>query len=193
MNASFPRLITLLGGCALAACSPQDAATAAAPAAPISADTAAPTDDPCALVTDTEVRKVLGDSAAGKRDHKLDKYGIATCTWDASHNTFVVQIFKAKGSVAEELRSRMSGSVDPLKPGAADRVKYETLAGVGDETMLVAEKANAEQGVLADTAVLVTRRGERMAVLFTNPLVKGDRAASMKALETLGRSAAPRL
>jgi hypothetical protein len=191
MNNSLPVMAALLGGCALAACSQQDAASAAAPAT--STETASPTDDPCKLVTDKDVRNAFGDTASGKRDHSLDKYGIATCTWDTTHNTFVVQMFKAKGSVADELRSRISGSVDPLKPGAADRLNYQTLAGLGDETMLVAEKADAEQGVLADTAVLVTRHGERMAVLFTNPLVKGERAATVSVLEALGRSAASRL
>ena len=58
---------------------------------------------------------------------------------------------------------------------------------------MIAVKADQAQGVLADSAMLGIRRGDRMAVLFTRTLVDGDAAATKKALEALGRSAAPRL
>jgi hypothetical protein len=190
MKASLPVLVTLLGSCALVGCSPQDAASAAAPA---SAAIAAPTDDPCALVTDAEVRKSFPGAKSGKRDHSLDQYKIATCKWEATASTVVVQTYALKDSVENELRGRMLGSIDPLKPGAGAKVQYDTIAGLGDEAKVVVEKADAEQGILGDVAVLGMRRGERLAVLFTSALVDGDRAATVKALEALGRSAAPRL
>jgi hypothetical protein len=57
----------------------------------------------------------------------------------------------------------------------------------------VAVKADQAKGILADTAMLGIRKGDRMAVLFTRTLVDGDVAATAKALESLGRKAVSRL
>lgn len=185
MNSSFLVCATLVCGVWLVGCSQQETA--------VSAEAASPTDDPCALITDGDVRQQFAGAASGKRDSRLDKYGIATCTWSSTANTFIVQLFKAKGSAEDELRSRMSGNIDPLKPGAGAQVRYETIGGVGDEAMLAVEKASAPDGILADSAVLVARRGERMAVLFTSALIENERAPTAKALEALALGAARRL
>jgi hypothetical protein len=198
MNSSLRPAVfaSLLCGCLLSACAPQNPASSTTAATndttTTPAESTGPTDDPCALTTDAEVRKAFPDAKSGVRDHSLDKYEIATCTWDSSTNTFVVQIFKAKGSAHDEVRSRMSGSLDPIKPGAGANIKYDPIAGLGDEATVVAEKADEPQGIFADTAVLAIRRGDRMAVLFSRSLIE-DRATTVKALEALGRSAAPRL
>lgn len=156
---------------------------------------AVPAGHPCQLLTDSEVRDVFPGAAAGARDGTLDKYGIATCRWDLPTDRFVVQMLKTgSGSVADELRSRASGSVDPMTQGAMERVRFETVAGVGDEAMAIVEKADASSGILSDMAVLVMQRGEHRAVLFTGTsLAGGGRAAALKSLEALGRSAAKRL
>ena len=198
-------LSMLLASCLLSGCLQDDpspatsstqAETTPAPVveSPVDAATV-PTDDPCKLLTDAEVRKAFPGTASGKREHGLDEHGIMTCLWDTPSDRFVVQTFKSgSGSVEEELRSRLLGSVDPSMPGAADRVRYETIAGVGDQAMLVVEKADPQRGILADTAVLVTQRAGRKAVLFSgHSLTSGDRAAALKTLETLGRSVAKRL
>ena len=153
------------------------------------------TDDPCSLLTDAEVREAFPGASSGKRQHDLDEHGIRTCLWDTPTDRFVVQTFLAKsGSVEDELRSRMMGSIDPLMAGAADQVRYETIAGVGDQTMLVVEKADPQRGILADTAVLVTQHANRKAVLFTgHSLAGGDRASAIRTLEALGRNVAKRL
>lgn len=202
--ATLAVLTTLLTGC-LCACSQSDpsasgssssqAATSAVLDAESPAETPTPTDDPCGLLTDAEVRKAFPGATAGKREHGLDEHGIQTCLWDTPTDRFVVQTFEAKsGSVEDELRSRMLGSVDPLMAGAADQVRYETIDGIGDQTMLVIEKADPQRGILADTAVLVTQRRGRKAVLFTGgSLAGGDRASALEVLETLGRSTAKRL
>ena len=161
--------------------------------APGAAAATGPVDDPCALVTDSEVRAIFPDARSGKRDHRLDQYKIASCMWDAPTGTLIAQIFEAKGLVIDELRNRVSASVDPIKPGAGKDIRYEKVEGVGDDTMLAAEKADDAQGILADTAVIVTKHGTRLGVLFSNALVNGDRAATVKALQSLGRSAASRL
>jgi len=185
---------TFAGGLLLTACSKERAA-AAEPASkpePMAA-ASVPTDSPCALTSDAEVRQSFAGAKDGKRDHSLDQYRIATCTWDTPTNTFVVQIFKAKGTVEDELRSRASGAIDPVKPGAGKSVRYEKVAGVAEDTMVSAEQADTAQGLFSDIAVLVIKRGDRMAVLFARSLIDGDRAKTLAALEALGRSAAGRL
>ena len=190
-------LVAIACACSLAACSNEQAtATGVAAekaAVPAVAQTSGPTSDPCALVTDREVRQAFADAKPGKRDGRLDKYDIATCTWDTPANTFVAQIFKAKGSVEDELRSRASGVIDPVKPGAGKDVRYDKLPGVGEDTMITAEKGDAAQGLFNDVVVLVTKRGDHMAVLFAHSLIDDDRAKTIAAMEALGRSAAGRL
>jgi len=154
---------------------------------------AGPTDDPCALVTKSEVRDVFPGAESGKRDPSTDQYGIASCKWELPTATLAVQIFRAKSSASEELHSRMSGFLDPLQPALRQTIQYDTVAGLGDEAVVVAVKADQAQGVFADSAMLGIRHGDRMAVLFTSTLVDGDPAATKKALEALGRSAAARL
>jgi uncharacterized protein DUF3558 len=192
-------LIMLLGGALLSGCTQQGPGTtdAVSPPATESADetSSLPTDDPCKLVTDAEVGRAFAQNTSGERSHALDSDGIFTCQWDTPTGVFIVQIYQGKVyPVEEELRSRVSGSLDPVGPGTGDRVRYETLANVGDQAMMVVEQADAQHGILADTAVLIMRRGERMAILFTGgSLAGGDRASALKALETLGRSAGKRL
>jgi len=197
---------TLIGSLSLPGCSQDDPASAGATPAQAAAEQApaagsamsTPTrmaDDPCALITDAEVRSAFAQAASGKRDRALDDNGILTCVWDTPTDRFVVQMYSlSSGSAEDELRGRMSGSIDPMMSGAAGHVRYETLAGVGDEAMLVVEKADPQRGILTDTAILVTRRGGRIALLFTgSSLAGGDRASALRTLETLGRSVAKRL
>lgn len=181
--------LAVICACALAACSQRDA-TAVDASTPA---TAGPTDDPCALVPDGEVAKFFPGASSGERDHKLDQYGIATCTWDTTLSTFMAQIYTAKGSLAEEMRGRMLGSIDPLKPGAGAKVRYDAVSGLGDEAIVVVEKEDAQQGILGDVAVIGMRRGQRVVVLFNSRLIGGDRAATVAALRAVARGAAARL
>ncbi len=184
MNASLRSAVLAALFCGLAACSQQET-SAATPTGP--------TDDPCALVSKGEVRKAFPGAESGKRDPSTDQYGIASCKWELPTSTLVVQTFRATTSASDELRSRMSGFLDPLQPALREKVQYDAVAGLGDEATVVAVKADQAHGVFADSAMLGIRRGERMAVLFMSALVDGDPAATKKALEVLGRSAAPRL
>jgi hypothetical protein len=183
---------TLASGLVLAACS-EDRTATAGDARPVSPPASGPTNDPCALTPDSDVRAVFADAKAGKRDHSLDKYDIATCTWDTPTNTFVVQIFKAAGSAHDEVRSRAAGVIDPVKRGAGDKFRYDAVAGVGDEATVLAEAGDPANGIFNDIAVFGVHKGDRMAVLFARSLIDGDRDATVKALEALGRKAVNRL
>lgn len=195
----FILLPALFGACCLIGCTPGDSVpTGTTPTDHSDAqtvDAASAADDPCNLLTDAEVRQVFSGAASGKRDHSVDKYGILSCVWEAPIDRLIVQAFDAKpDTLAGELRSRVQGFVDPMMAGAADRIRYETIAGVGDQAIAVVEKADPEHGILADMAQLVTRRGERGVILFTGAsLANGDRASALSELEKLGRSAVKRL
>lgn len=192
MHASLRLAITaLISVAALAACSKPDAASGEV--ASTIPEVAASGDDPCAIVSKNEVRAVFPGAEAGKRNHTMDQYGMASCTWELPTSKLAVQIFTSTNTAGEEVRGRMLGFLDPLQPGLRGKIQYDTIAGLGDEAVAVAVKADQAQGILADTAMLGIRKGSRMAVLFTSTLVDGDPAASKKALQALGGSAASRL
>jgi hypothetical protein len=183
----------LLSGSILTACfKPSTPATDAAPDTG-SMSTTASADDPCTLVSKGEVRSAFPGAEPGKRDQSTDQYGIASCKWELPTNTLAVQTFRSTNTAGQELRGRMLGFLDPLQPGLREKIQYDTIAGLGDEAVAVAVKADQAQGILADSAMLGIRKGDRMAVLFTRTLVDGDVAATRKALEALGRNAAARL
>jgi hypothetical protein len=189
MNSRSHRsLIATLALCALAGCSKDSAVAADTPTAAKPADVSG---DPCALITDAEVRKSFAGAKSGVWDHSTDKYDIHSCSWDTPDNAFVAQIYKADGPIEGELRSRGESIVDPLKPDAAAKFRYEKVSGIGDEAMLVVEKRGAN--MYNDLVVFVTRRGDRIALLFAHSLIDDDRDATVKALQTLGKRAADRL
>jgi hypothetical protein len=186
-------LAAILCAASLAACSKSEAPATDATSASGLPSTAASPDDPCSIVSKGEVREAFPGAESGERDHSMDQYGMASCKWELPANTLAVQLFKSTNTAGEELRGRMLGFLDPLQPGLREKIQYDTIAGLGDEAVAVAVKADQAQGILADTAMLGIRKGDRMAVLFTRTLVGGDVAATAKALESLGRKAVSRL
>jgi hypothetical protein len=197
----FRALISMLAcGLWLAACS-KDTPSAADTAASISAVTAssdsdsavAEPGDPCGLVTDSEVRKLYEGAKAGTRDHSLDKYGIAMCTRDTPTNVFVAQLYKSEGTPDEEVRTRALGVIDPVRQGAGSHFRYEAVAGIGDAATVLAEAGDPASGIYNDIALIAVSKGDQTVVLFSRTLIDGDREATVKALEALGRSAAARL
>ena len=201
MNASLRSalFLALASAAALAACSKPDASAAEVAAAisnPSDAATGsagASKDDPCAVVSKSEVRAAFPGAESGKRDHKMDQYGVASCTWETPTNTVAVQTYKSTNSAADELRGRMLGSLDPLKPALRQSIQYDAVAGLGDEAAVVAVKADEAHGILSDAAMLGIRRGEHFTILFTRTLIDGDVAATKKALQALAGDAARRL
>jgi hypothetical protein len=186
-------IATLACGLWLTACSENDANAAAGAKATSTPEVVGTPGDPCAILTNSEVRKAFADAKAGKRDHSLDKYEIATCGWDTPTNIVVAQLFKAEGSAEDEVRSRALGVIDPLKQHAGDKFRYEKVAGAGDESTVIAESGDQANGIFNDIAVIAVRKGEQMVVIFNHSLIDGDRDATLKALTALGKSAAARL
>ena len=153
-----------------------------------------PKTDPCKLLTDAEVREVFPDAKPGQRERTREEYGIVACLWNHPGGRFAVQVTHEKpGTVDNEIRGMAMGSVDPLNPAAREAVRYETIKSVGDQAMAIVEPADKQRGILDDVAYLVTQRGDQQIVLMSNALASRDRAAAVKALEELGKTAVSRL
>ncbi|HUQ11998.1 MAG TPA: hypothetical protein VM146_16905 [Steroidobacteraceae bacterium] len=198
MNAPLrTALLIALATAGLGACSKTDSTAhdvAAAGSETTGMATAQPNpDDPCSLLTDGEVRAVFPGAQSGKRDHRQDEYGMATCIWELRTNQFGVQIFDSTTSADGEARGRMLGFLDPLKPALREQLAYDTVAGLGDEATAVAVKGDEQRGIFNDANLLVVRRGKKMLVLSTLRLVDDSTDASKRALQALAKASVARL
>lgn len=189
----------------VAACSPNDRPAATSNASPSGPAASATTSagppvataratGPCALLTDAEVRAVFPGAKAGSPERSREQYGIHACVWDTPSGSFALQQWAAKGgTVDNEIRGLAAGFVSPVNPNAAKAVRYETVPNLGEQAMVLVEKQDDTRGILTDAAVLVTLRGGQFLELQSQELARGDRAAAVQSLGTLGRSAVARL
>lgn len=190
---------------AIAACSnaPPSAAAATGVVAPAngaaseagnSPGAMAEPDSPCRLLTDVEVRAVFPGVKAGQPERSREEYGIKACQWSADSGRFVAEVWKAKDSTADnEIHGLAEGFIDPTNSSAANNVRYEPIAGVGEQAFAVIETQDAKRGILADIAMMVARKGDRILVLLSDDLAHRDRASALRSLTDLGSAAAKRL
>lgn len=165
-----------------------------ATASAVDAGTAVEPDSPCRLLTDAEVRAVFPGAKAGQPERSREEYGIKACEWSPDSGRFLAEVWKAKGGSADnEIRGLAAGFVDPVNPGAANNIRYEPIAGVGEQAFAVIETRDAQRGILDDIAMLVARKNDRILVLLSDDLAHRDRAAALQALTALGREAAKHL
>ncbi|MEO7007911.1 MAG: hypothetical protein ABI156_02075, partial [Caldimonas sp.] len=188
-------------------CSPGEKTTAAgAPVTPVATTTAVSTtaaaprvaaktgDGLCRLLADAEVRRVFPEAKAGVPERTREQYGIRACVWDMPHGPFVLQQWDAKGGTADnEIRGLATGMLDPVNPKARNAVRFETVAGVGEQAMAMVERKDDARGILTDAAILVSRSGGHFLELHSVDLARGERAVALQALGNLGRAAVGRL
>lgn len=161
-------------------------ASASASAEPVEADS------PCRLLADTQVRAVFPSAKSGVPERSREEYGIKACVWDMDTDRFVLQVCTAKGSVDDEIRGLASGFVEPFG-GAQNNIRYETIAGVGEQAMAVVETQDQKRGILSDAALLVAKHGNQILELQSQELPHRARADALQALTTLGREAVSRM
>jgi hypothetical protein len=148
----------------------------------------------CRLLKTSEVSANLSKAEPGKAETTREKYGITACEWSTEKYRFAAQYWTSEHPSAQEEASGLSlGALDPLKPGVGKNVRYETIQGVGDQAVAVIEKQDAARGILNDFVMLVAQKGNTILVLFAPELADTDRAQALRALQTLGKSAAERL
>lgn len=194
-------LAACVASIAIAACgqSPSSGDSAPAAAAPVAAsvvktNTAVEPDSPCRLLTDAEVRAVFPGAKAGQPERSREEYGIKACQWPVESGRFLAEVWKAKNGTAEnEIHGLAAGFVDPTNAAAANDVRYQPIAGVGEQAFAVVETRDAQRGILDDIAMLVARKNGRILVLLSDELAHRDRATAMQALTALGRESANRL
>ncbi len=151
-------------------------------------------DSPCRLLTDAEVHAVFPNAKAGQPERSREEYGIKACQWSADGGRFLAEVWKAKDSTADnEIHGLVEGFIDPVNPSAAKNVRYEPVAGVGDQAFAVIETQDAKRGILTDIAMVVARKDDRILVLLSDDLAHRDRATALHALSGLGSAAAKRL
>jgi hypothetical protein len=148
----------------------------------------------CRLLTTEEVSAALSGAKSGTADISRREYGISTCEWETGRGRFAAQSWKALGNSAkEEAQGLMLGNLDPLKAAAQARVRYEEVAGIGEQAVAVVEAKDAKRGILGDAAMLVIRHETEFLVLIAPDLAREDRQAALQMLKTLGRSAVSRM
>jgi hypothetical protein len=150
---------------------------------------------PCALLAQSEVKAVFAGAAPGQPDASRQNYGIAACEWPTQQGLFIAQLWKSEDTSAfDEARSLMLGFLDPMKSNADAHVRYETVAGVGQQAVAVVETKDVQRGIMNDIALLVTLNGDQTLVLLAPPqFARRDRAAALASLKSLAKGAASRL
>ena len=159
------------------------------------AHAAAPSGSPCRLLQMGEVESVFSGAKDGEVDNSRQQYGISACIWPTARNRFAAQYWSSVGASArDEASGLMLAAIDPLKgPSARNNIRYEEIAGVGEEAVAIVEPKDESRGVLDDVAVLVARRGDHILVLTAPELVRSERTQALRELQALGKSAVERL
>lgn len=155
-----------------------------------------PSGDPCTVLPLSEVQKAFAGAKPGERSTRKEKYGITECEWKDGGGVvqLVVQEFYGTDSALVETQGAGMAMVES-KPENARNVRYEVLTGLGQGSEAVAfvEANDAKRGVVHGFAMLTLHRGQRTLTLTSPRLQDRDRAAALKTLEALGRTAAKRL
>jgi hypothetical protein len=151
--------------------------------------------EPCALLTTAEVTQAFPGTKAGRPDRDLEKYGQKVCRWDypGGELTILISTDGAPEHVREEAEAMADVILDPLRSDGSRHVRYEALPGVGDEALAIVEREDPSKGFKTAAAILVVRRGKRVAALLSTDLARKDRAVAFKVLSDLGKALAKRL
>jgi hypothetical protein len=148
----------------------------------------------CPLLTPAEISAFWPGAKAGKPDFTREKYGITACDWDNDIGTFILQNWKSEGdSARDEIEALMIAVIDPMKSSAMANIRFETLAGVGDQAVAVVEVRDEKKSILNEAAMLITKRGDQVLMLAATNAARGDRAKVIAGLKSLAQKSLARL
>jgi hypothetical protein len=150
---------------------------------------------PCGLLTTAEVQQAFPESKPGKVNRSQEKHGVLTCVWDYPGGilSIVAGTEPEPETPKEEARGWTAVFLDPLRLDAEKHVRYEVLAGIGDEAIAVVEREDAAKGFAREGAILVVRRGKRQVSALVSNLGRRERAEALRILSDLGKAIAKRL
>lgn len=163
---------------ALAACIGAALAASAA-AAPL------PSQDPCKLIPDADLRRLLPAAQAGQRDRSSETVGISRCVWKNANG--LVQL-KLELLVAREGK-RADSEVSGQPKGASQR----RLDRLGDGALVFFWPRDPKAGLTRELAGGVARRGKVDVQLQSDELAIQGAEPALRTLEALLESAVKRL
>lgn len=148
---------------------------------------------PCALLAIGELQRAFPGSQPGRLDRTNEKYGVVPCLWDHPGGRLSILESDELSPLEDEASGWSLTFLDPLNRSAAGRVRYEKLAGVGDEAIAVVERKDAAKGFIGDGSFIVVRRGQRQVSVFVTDLASRERGEALKVLADLGKAVAGRM
>jgi hypothetical protein len=150
--------------------------------------------DPCTLLAVDEVRQAFPGSKPGSIERGLEKQGILRCSWESPAGLlFLIASREPEDSTKDEARTWAQAAVDPLRPDAERRVRFDVMPGIGDGAIAVVERRDTANGIVEDAALIVIRRGTWLVTLLAPQLARRERADALRALSELGKGVARRL
>jgi hypothetical protein len=150
---------------------------------------------PCALATTAEVAQAFPGAKPGRLKPGLEELGLRSCVWEypGGELSILITTDGVEENVKEEAVAMSDVFLDPLRADAARHVRYERLPGVGDEALAMVEREDKSKGFRTSAAILVVRRGPRVATVLSTDLAHRDREVALKVLADLGKVIAKRL
>jgi hypothetical protein len=140
-----------------------------------------PRQDPCTLLTDADVRKVMKDAKPGQRARRLEDTGISMCEWRSDRGRHVTLYLETL-----DRRGKPDGKGEPLSP------EYRRVAGIGDEAAAMVMRRDDKQG-RPDLAVIGARKGPLAFRIEFNDIVQLSDDKAVDALRQLAMITAGRL
>ena len=149
---------------------------------------------PCRLLTTAEVQRAFPGSKAGRVDRSQEKNGVVSCLWDYPTGRFsIITGTDAPEPAKAEARGWTLIFLDPLRNDAERHVRYESLAGVGDEAIAIVEPQDKAKGFIQNGAILVVRRAQQQVSAMSTDLARRERGEALQVFADLGRAIAKRL
>lgn len=155
-------------------------------------------DDACGLLTLADIRRVLPEAARAERNDSLAAQGINVCSWYGKGKASVldVSVWTASGAddtPMDNARTLAMGVADPTRAGAEAAVRLESVPGIGDQAVAMAEKADESRGILTTATLLTFSKSGRIVTVSSGDIARRDRPAALADLSTLGKAIAARL
>jgi uncharacterized membrane protein len=144
-----------------------------------------PAQDPCTLIPDSDLRRLLPAAQAGQRDRSSEPEGISRCVWKNANG--LVQL-KLELLVAREGRRADSGAAG--QPKGASQRKLDRL---GEGALVFYWPRDPKAGLTHELAGGVARRGKVDVQLQSDELAIQGAEPALRTLEALLESAVKRL
>ena len=181
----------------LVGCSKQAAGDAPPPAdagSTLAAEVPLPKDDPCGLLTMSEIRRALPKVTKATREESLVAYGMKGCDWHGATGKApmlevrVWQVSGADDTPMDNARTLAMGVADPTRAGTQEAVRLEKLAGIGEDAVAIVEKTDEARGILTTCAFISLQKNGRIVTMASSDIAAGDRSLALEQLKALGKA-----